>query len=81
MTTDDKEIKKSLQKKSRKNEKKVPEKFIGIIVSNTNREPIKDDVFICLDDRPSILKASEIDGRILQKMKTFIDIFINGMVG
>ncbi|WP_255569701.1 hypothetical protein [Cellulophaga sp. HaHa_2_95] len=45
------------------------------------QEPIKDDVFKCLDNRPSILKAREIGERILSKMKEFVQVFIEGMTG
>ena len=47
----------------------------------SGQEPIKDDVFKCLDNRPSILKAREIGERILLKMKSFVEVFVNGMVG
>ncbi len=47
----------------------------------SGQEPIRDDVFKCLDNRPSILKAREIGERILSKMKEFVEIFVNGMVG
>jgi len=46
----------------------------------SGQEPIRDDVFKCLDNRPSILKAREIGKRILEKMKTYIEVFIHGMV-
>tara|TARA_R110002051_G_scaffold209560_1_gene275369 strand:- start:398 stop:3271 length:2874 start_codon:yes stop_codon:yes gene_type:complete len=45
------------------------------------QEPIRQDVFKCLDNRPSILKAREIGERIIIKMKKYINIFIEGMVG
>tara|TARA_R110002072_G_scaffold98817_1_gene217456 strand:+ start:3652 stop:6528 length:2877 start_codon:yes stop_codon:yes gene_type:complete len=45
------------------------------------QEPIRQDVFKCLDNRPSILKAREIGERILLKMKKYIDVFITGMTG
>lgn len=47
----------------------------------SGQEPIRDDVFKCLDNRPSILKAREIGERILSKMKEFVEVFVNGMVG
>ncbi len=47
----------------------------------SGQEPIRDDVFKCLDHRPSILKAREIGVRILNRMKEFVEVFINGMVG
>jgi len=47
----------------------------------SGREPLRDDVFKCLDNRPSILKAREIGERIIDKMKEFIEVFVQGMVG
>jgi type I restriction enzyme R subunit len=47
----------------------------------SGQEPIRDEVFKCLDNRPSILKAREIGERILDKMKEFVEVFVNGMVG
>lgn len=46
----------------------------------SGREPIKDEVFQCLDNRPSILKARVIGDRIIAKMKEFVEVFVNGMV-
>ncbi|PQJ81306.1 type I restriction endonuclease subunit R [Polaribacter glomeratus] len=45
------------------------------------QEPIRQDVFKCLGNRPSILKAREIGERIIVKMKKFVNIFIDGMTG
>nr|WP_317131230.1 MULTISPECIES: hypothetical protein [unclassified Polaribacter] len=45
------------------------------------QEPIRQDVFKCLENRPNILKARVIGERIILKMKDFINIFIDGMVG
>lgn len=47
----------------------------------SGQEPIRDDVFKCLDHRPSILQAREIGVRILNRMKEFVEVFIHGMVG
>jgi type I restriction enzyme R subunit len=47
----------------------------------SGQEPIRDEVFKCLDNRPSILKARTIGERILDKMKEFVEVFVNGMVG
>ncbi len=57
--------------------------FNALIKSYTfnGQEPIRQDIFKCLDSRPSILKAREIGDRILSKMKKYIDIFITGMAG
>jgi len=47
----------------------------------SGQEPIRDDVFKCLDHRPSILKARAIGVRILRRMKEFVEVFFHGMVG
>ncbi|MBO6880904.1 type I restriction endonuclease subunit R [Winogradskyella sp.] len=47
----------------------------------SGQEPIRDEVFKCLDNRPSILKAREIGERIISKMKEFVQVFVEGMVG
>ena len=47
----------------------------------SGQEPIKDDVFKCLDNRPSILQARSIGERIIAKMREFIETFVHGMVG
>jgi len=59
------------------------EQFKALIESYTysGREPLRDEVFKCLDNRPSILKAREIGARILDRMKEFVQTFVNGMVG
>jgi len=46
----------------------------------SGREPIKDEVFQCLDNRPSILQARVIGDRIISKMKEFVEVFVNGMM-
>lgn len=46
----------------------------------SGREPIKDEVFQCLDNRPSILQARVIGDRIIAKMKEFVEIFVKGMI-
>lgn len=47
----------------------------------SGQEPIRDDVYRCLDNRPSILQARTIGERIINKMKEFVEVFIHGMVG
>ncbi|KPM31891.1 Type I site-specific restriction-modification enzyme, HsdR [Croceitalea dokdonensis DOKDO 023] len=47
----------------------------------SGQEPIRDEVFKCLDNRPSILKAREIGERIIEKMRRFVEVFVNGMTG
>lgn len=46
----------------------------------SGQEPLRDDVFKCLGNRPSILQAREIGERIIQKMKEFVEVFEQGMV-
>ena len=46
----------------------------------SGREPIKDEVFQCLDNRPSVLQARAIGDRIIGKMKEFVELFEKGMV-
>jgi len=45
----------------------------------SGQEPIRDDVFKCLDNRPSILQARNIGERIIEKMKEFVEVFVSGM--
>ena len=45
----------------------------------SGQDPIRDDVFKCLDNRPSILQARIVGERIINRMKEFIDIYIMGM--
>ncbi|MCB9163137.1 MAG: type I restriction endonuclease subunit R [Flavobacteriales bacterium] len=46
----------------------------------TGQEPLKDDVFKCLEARPSVLKAREIGERIVVRMKEYVEVFVKGMV-
>ena len=41
----------------------------------SGKEPIRDDVFKCLDNRPSILQARTIGERIIEKMLDFVNLF------
>ena len=43
------------------------------------QEPLRDDIFKCLDNRPSVLQARTIGERILSKMKKFVNLFMKGM--
>jgi type I restriction enzyme R subunit len=45
----------------------------------SEQEPLRDEVFKCLDDRPSVLKAREIGERIIAKMKAFVEVFVRGV--
>jgi type I restriction enzyme R subunit len=44
-----------------------------------DREPLRDEVFACLDSRPSVLQARSIGERIIDKMKQFVQVFVEGM--
>jgi type I restriction enzyme R subunit len=46
----------------------------------SGQDPLRDDVFNCLGNRPSILKAKEIGERIIHKMKEYVEVFVMGMV-
>jgi type I restriction enzyme R subunit len=46
----------------------------------SGQEPLKDDVFRCLEARPSVLKAREIGERIVERMKEYVEVFLKGMV-
>lgn len=46
----------------------------------SGQEPIRDDVFKCLDNRPSILQARTIGERIIEKMREFVEVFVEGMI-
>jgi type I restriction enzyme R subunit len=45
----------------------------------SEQEPLRDDVFKCLDNRPSVLQAQEIGKRIIAKMKDFVEVFVKGV--
>jgi type I restriction enzyme R subunit len=45
------------------------------------QKPIGDDVFKCLDNRPSIQQARSIGERILDKIKEFITVFVYVLLG
>ena len=42
-------------------------------------EPLRDEIFKCLDNRPSVLKAREIGERIINKLKEFVEVFVRGV--
>ncbi len=46
----------------------------------SGREPLRDEIYSCLDSRPSVLQARSIGERIIAKMKEFIQVFVQGMV-
>jgi len=45
----------------------------------SEQEPLRDEVFKCLDNRPSVLKARVIGERIIAKMKEFVEVFVRGV--
>ncbi len=45
----------------------------------SGQDPIREEVFKCLGDRPSVLKARDIGERIIRKMKEFVEVFIRGV--
>jgi len=46
----------------------------------SGQDPLRDDVFKCIGNRPSILQARAIGERIIFKMKEFVEVFEKGMV-
>lgn len=46
----------------------------------SGQEPIRDDIYKCLGNRPSILQARVIGDRILEKMKEYVEVFVEGMI-
>jgi type I restriction enzyme R subunit len=45
----------------------------------SGQEPLKEQVFACLEQRPSILHARTIGERIIDRMKEFVEVFVRGM--
>ncbi|MDT8447677.1 MAG: type I restriction endonuclease subunit R [bacterium] len=58
------------------------EQFSRLIESYiyNSQEPLREEVFKCLGDRPSVLQARAVGERILAKMKEFVEVFVRGMV-
>ncbi len=46
----------------------------------SGQDPLRDDVFKCIGNRPSILQVRAIGERIIFKMKEFVEVFEMGMV-
>ena len=63
-------------------EKLDKEQFNALIEAYifSGNDPVRDEVFKCLGNRPSILQAREIGERIIFKMKEFVEVFVRGMV-
>ena len=47
----------------------------------SGKEPLGNDVIKCLAQRPSILQAAQIGQRIIDRMREYVDVFVNGMIG
>ena len=45
----------------------------------SGQEPIRDEIFKCLDNRPSVLEAKQIGERVIAKMKEFVEVFVKGV--
>ncbi len=45
----------------------------------SDKEPVREEVFKCLDNRPSVLEARAIGERIIAKMKEFVEVFVRGV--
>jgi type I restriction enzyme R subunit len=45
----------------------------------SGQEPLKEQVFACLEQRPSILQARYVGERIIERMKEFVEVFVRGM--
>lgn len=46
----------------------------------SGQEPLKEEVFACLENRPSVLQARSIGERIIERMIEFVEVFVRGMV-
>jgi type I restriction enzyme R subunit len=52
------------------------------VVSNylfTEKEPLRDEVIAVMNERPSLKNRATSSNRIINKIKDFIETFINGM--
>jgi len=47
----------------------------------SEQAPIRDEVFKCLESPPSVLKAKEVGNHIIDKMMSFVEVFVKGIVG
>jgi type I restriction enzyme R subunit len=46
----------------------------------SGQDPLRDEVFKCLGNRPSILQARAIGERIIQRMKEYVEVYEMGML-
>ena len=63
-------------------EEHLDQKQFQTLIDNfiySEQEPLRDDVFKCLDHRPSVLKAKEVGQHIINRMMAFVDVFIRGV--
>ena len=64
-------------------EENLDHKQFSALISSyiySGREPLRDEIYSCLDNRPSVLQARSIGERIIAKMKEFVEVFVQGMV-
>jgi len=47
----------------------------------TERTPLRDDIVATLNEKPKILERKKIITRVTDKIKDFVETFVNGMVG
>ena len=54
-----------------------PKQFQALIEAYifSEQEPLREDIFQCLANRPSVLQAKRTGQRIVKKMKEFIAVF------
>lgn len=45
----------------------------------SGQEPIKEDIYRCMANRPSILHARAIGDRIIERMKEYVEVFVVGV--
>lgn len=45
----------------------------------SGQEPIKEDIYRCMDNRPSILQARTIGDRIIARMREYVEVFVMGV--
>ena len=45
----------------------------------SGQEPIKEDIYRCMDNRPSVLQARSIGDRILERMREYVEVFEVGV--
>ncbi|NOZ74486.1 MAG: type I restriction endonuclease subunit R [FCB group bacterium] len=46
----------------------------------SEQPPLREEIFQCLEHRPSVLRAKEIGQHIIDRMMAFVEVFIRGVV-